>query len=108
MSVVHDYSAWALQAILAPVTTYESSFALAIVVIHAVVVLVQHGEILRVRLSAIFVCFHVVRLAAVGRDVAVWPWADEMILHGEDALLIGCEPGFVKIDRALGGVESPT
>src|SRR5699024_11745934 len=79
VSVVHDYSAWALQAILAPVTTYESSFALAIVVIHAVVVLVQHGEILRVRLSAIFVCFHVVRLAArsVERRVGEW-WRREV------------------------------
>ena len=39
-------------------------------------------------MSAVFVGVDVVDLASIGRDVAVWPGADEVLGHGESAKFV--------------------
>ena len=52
------------------------------VVVDAVVVLTQHRQIRRLRMPAVFVGVDVVDLASIGRNIAVWPWAHEILGHG--------------------------
>ena len=75
------------------------------VIIDAVVVLTQHRQIRRLGMPTVFVGVDVVDLAPVGRDVAVRPGADEILGHSQGSQLVGCEAGFIKIDRASGGME---
>lgn len=103
MCVGHGFSAVAAYASSIPAMALRAIAGIE----DSVVVLTQHSRILGVCLATIFVGFHVVDLAAVGWDVAVGPGADKVFGHGEDALLVGGEAGFVEVDLAFGRVEEP-
>ena len=61
--------------------TWSALFARTVVV-DAVVVLAQHGQIRWLCMAAILVGIDVVDLAPVGRDVAGRPGANEILRHG--------------------------
>ena len=119
--VAHMLSAWGVQADFAAVASHSAAARLPFsslifsfrcpgisrvtVVVDAVVVLTQHRQIRRLRMPAVFVGVDVVDLASIGRYGAVWPWAHEILRHGESAQLVRCEPRFVEIHRACCGVE---
>ena len=101
--VAHKLSAWGVQADFAAVSAHPAAIGLAsfrlswsasvaltvrVIVIDAVVILTQHRQIRRFGVSAVFVGVDVVDLASIGRDVAVWPGADEVLGHGESAQLV--------------------
>ena len=96
--IAHKLSAWGLQADFAAVTSHSAAIGLASfrlswfvfvaltvwgIVIDAVVVLAQHREIRGFGVSAVFVGVDVVDLASIGRYGAVWPWAHEILGHGQ-------------------------
>ena len=92
--VTHKLSNWGLQADFAAMsahpaaTRFSSSWFLSArrswaVVIDTVVVLTQHGQIRGFCMSAVFVGVDVVDLASIGWYVAVWPWAHEVLCHGQ-------------------------
>src|SRR5699024_12079838 len=113
-------SAWGVQADFAAVASHSAAIGLASFrlswfvfvaltvwgsVIEAVVVLTQHRQSRGFGVSAVFVGVDVVDLASIGRYGAVWPWAHEILRHGESAQLVRRESRFVEIHRAGGGVE---
>ena len=96
--VAHKLSAWGVQADFAAVASHSAAIGLAsfrlswsvfvaltvrVIVIDAVVVLTQHGQIRGFCMSAVFVGVDVVDLASIGWYVAVWPWAHEVLCHGQ-------------------------
>ena len=93
MGVSEEFSTRGLQTNFAAVASHPAalgftrtwSFSLlarTIVIIHTVVVLTQHRQIRRLRMPAVFVSIDMVHLASIGRYVAVWPGADEILRHG--------------------------
>ena len=95
--VAHKLSAWSLQADFAAVAAHSAAIGLSSfrlswsvfvaltvrgIVIDAVVVLAQHREIRGFGVSAVFVGVDVVDLASISRNIAVWPWAHEVLGHG--------------------------
>ena len=122
MRVSEEFSSWGVEADFAAVASHSAAIGLAsfrlswsvfvaltvrVIVIDAVVVLTQHGQIRGFCMSAVFVGVDVVDLASIGWYVAVRPGAHEVLGHGESAQLVRCEPRFVEIHRACGGVEKP-
>ena len=120
--VAHKLSAWGVQADFAAVASHSAAIGLAsfrlswsafvaltvrLIVIDAVVVLAQHRQIRGFCMPAVFVCVDVVDLASIGRYGAVWPWAHEILRHGESAKFVGGEACFVEVDWSCGGVEEP-
>ena len=100
VGVAYKLSAWGVQADFAAVASHSaairlSSFRLSWsvfvaltvwgIVIDAVVVLTQHGQIRRLRMPAVFVSVDVVHLASIGWYVAVRPRTNEILGHGESA-----------------------
>src|SRR5699024_5039004 len=113
-------SAWGVQADFAAVASHSAAIGLASfrlswfvfvaltvwgIVIDAVVVLAQHREIRGFGVSAVFVGVDVVDLASIGRYGAVWPWAHEILRHGDSAKFVGREACLIKVARAGGSVE---
>ena len=101
--IAHEFAAWGLQADFAAVASHPAAIGLAsfrlswsafvvrtvwVIVIDAVVVLAQHRQVRRFRVSAVFVGVDVVDLASIGRHIAVWPWAHEILCHGESAKFV--------------------
>ena len=86
--VAHKLSAWSLQADFAAVAAHSAAawsfsfLARAVIIIHAVVVLAQHGQVRRFRVPAVVVGINVVDLAPISGHVAVWPRAHEILGHG--------------------------
>ena len=116
MRVAHKLPAWGVQADFAAVASHPAALgftrtwsfpflARAVIVIDTVVVLTQHREVRRFGVSAVFVGVDVVDLASIGRYGAVWPWAHEILRHGESAKFVGREACLIKVDRAGGRVE---
>ena len=93
VGVAHKLSAWGVQADFAavaahPAATRSFSFLAAglcwaVIIIHTVVVLAQHRQVRGFGVSAVFVSVDVVDLASIGRHVAVWPRAHEILGHGQ-------------------------
>ena len=96
--IAHEFAAWGLQADFAAVASHSAAIGLVSfrlswfvfvaltvrgIVIDAVVVLTQHGQIRRLRMPAVFVSVDVVNLASIGWYVAVWPRTDEVLCHGD-------------------------
>ena len=103
VGVAYKLSAWGLQADFAAVASHSAAIGLASfrlswfvfvaltvwgIVIDAVVVLAQHREIRGFGVSAVFVGVDVVDLAPIGRNIAVWPRAHEVLRHGESAKFV--------------------
>ena len=103
MRILHEPAAWGVQADFAAVSAHPAALGLAsfrlswsafvaltvrVIVIDAVVVLTQHRQIRGFCLPAILVGVDVVDLASIGRNIAVWPWADEILCHGESAKFV--------------------
>ena len=97
--VLHEPAAWGVQADFAAVSAHPAALgftrtwsfpflARTIVIIHTVVVLTQHRQIRGFGVSAVFVCVDMVNLASIGRHIAVWPRAHEILCHGESAQLL--------------------
>ena len=101
--VAYKLAAWGVQADFAAVAADPAAIGLAsfrlswsafvartvrVIAIDAVVVLAQHRQVRRLRVSAVFVCVDVVDLASIGGHVAVWPWAHEVLCHGESAKFV--------------------
>ena len=122
MRVSEEFSSWGVEADFAAVASHSAAIGLAsfrlswsafvaltvrVIVIDAVVVLAQHRQIRGFCMPAVFVGVDVVDLASIGRNIAVWPGAHEVLCHGESAQLVRCEPRFVEIHRPGGGVEEP-
>ena len=122
VGVGYKLSAWGLQADFAAVASHSAAIGLSSfwlswsvfvaltvwgIVIDAVVVLAQHREIRGFRMPAVLVGVDMVDLAPISGHIAVWPWAHEVLCHGESAQLVRCEPRFVEIHRPGGGVEEP-
>ena len=93
VGVAYKLSAWGVQADFAAVASHSAALGFTrtrsfpflprtIVVVDAVVVLTQHGQVRGFGVSAVFVSVDVVHLASIGWDVAVWPGADEILCHG--------------------------
>ena len=91
--IAHKLSAWGLQADFAAVASHPAVLGFTrtrsfpflprtIVVVDAVVVLTQHGQIRGFGVPAVFVCVDVVDLASIGWYVAVRPRTDEILCHG--------------------------
>ena len=98
VGVAYKLSAWGVQADFAAVASHSAAIGLASfrlswfvfvaltiwgIVIDAVVVLAQHREIRGFGVPAVFVGVDVVDLASIGWYVAVWPWAHEVLCHGQ-------------------------
>src|SRR5690625_2807244 len=96
--VAQKFSAWGLQTDLAAVAAHPAATRFArlgftwsvlltgtAIVVDAVVVLTQHRQIGRFRMPAVFVGIDMVDLAPIGRDIAVGPWADEVLGHSQGA-----------------------
>ena len=101
--IAHQFAAWGVQADFAAVSPHSAAIGLSSfrlswsvfvalivwgIVIDAVVVLTQHRQIRRFRVSAVFVSVDVVHLASIGRNIAVWPWAHKVLCHGESAKFV--------------------
>ena len=101
--VAHKLSAWGVQADFAAVASHSAAIGLAsfrlswsvfvaltvrVIVIDAVVVLAQHRQVRRCRVPAVVVGIYVVDLAPIGRNIAVWPRAHEVLCHGESAKFV--------------------
>src|SRR5699024_10826929 len=97
VGVGYKLSAWGLQADFAAVASHSAAIGLAsfrlswsafvaltvrVIVIDAVVVLAQHGQVRRFRVPAVVVGINVVDLAPISGHVAVWPRAHEILGHG--------------------------
>ena len=92
--IAHKLSAWGVQADFAAVASHSAALgftrtwsfpflARTIVVVDAVVVLTQHGQIRGFRVPAVVVGINVVDLASIGGDGAVRPRAHEILGHGQ-------------------------
>ena len=91
MRVAHESSAWGNKLDLAAVSYHPSSTFLAApcpgaVVVDAVVIGTQRGQIRWVGLTTILVRVDMVDLAAVGWHLAVWPRTDEVFCLGQSSL----------------------
>ena len=81
VGVAYKLSAWGVEADFAAVSPHSAAawslpfLPRTIVIIHAVVVLAQHGKIRGFGVSTMFVGVDVVDLASIGWYVAVWPRA---------------------------------
>ncbi len=97
VGVAYKLSAWGVQADFAAVASHSAAIGLASfrlswfvfvaltvrgIVIDAVVVLAQHGQVRRFRVPAVVVGINVVDLAPISGHVAVWPRAHEILGHG--------------------------
>ena len=93
VGVAHKFSAWGVQADFAAVsahpaaTRFSSSWFLSArrswaVVVDAIVVFAQHGQVRGFGVSTVFVSVDVVNLASIGWYVAVWPRAHQVFRHG--------------------------
>ena len=93
VGVAHKFSAWGVQADFTAVaahpapTRFSSSLFLSArrswaVVVDAIVVLTQHGQVRGFRVSTMFVGVDVVDLASIGWYVAARPGAHEVLCHG--------------------------
>ena len=91
--VAYKLAAWGVQADFAAVASHSAALGFTrtrslpflprtIVVVDTVVVLAQHRQIRGFCMPAVFVRVDVVNLASIGRNIAVWPWADEILRHG--------------------------
>ena len=113
MVVFQEFSAWGVKFDLAAMSTHPASTPLTLlfmtpilgVIVDAVVVFAEHGQVRRVSLAAILMGVDVVDLAPIGRHTAVRPGADKIFCRCQDALLEGRESGLVEIHRAGGWVE---
>src|SRR5699024_12305075 len=116
MRVAHKPSTWGLQADFAAVSSHPAALgftrtwsfpflARTIVIIHAVVIFAQHRQIRRLRMPAVVVSVDVVNLASIGRHIAVWPRAHEILCHGEGAELVAREACLIGVGRCGGGGE---
>ena len=97
VGVAHKLAAWGVEADFAAVashpaaTWFSSSWFLsarrrwAVIVIDAVMVLAQHGQIRRLGVPAVLVCVDVVDLASIGRHIAVRPRVHQILGHGKRA-----------------------
>ena len=100
MRVSEEFSSWGVEADFAAVASHSAAIGLAsfrlswsafvaltvrVIVIDAVVVLPQHGQIRGFCMPAVFVGVDVVDLASIGWYVAVRPWAHEVLCHGQGA-----------------------
>ena len=94
VGVAYKLAAWGVQADFAavaahPAATWSFSFLVrAVIIIDAVVVLAQHRQVRRFRVSAVFVGVDVVDLASIGRNIAVWPGAHEVLGHSQSAKFV--------------------
>ena len=94
MRILHEPAAWGVQADFAAVASHPAAIGLASfrlswfvfvaltvrgIVIDAVVVLAQHGQVRRFRVPAVVVGVDVVDLAPISGHVAVWPRAHETV-----------------------------
>ena len=122
VGVAYKLSAWGVQADFAAVASHSAAIGLASfrlswfvfvaltvrgIVIDAVVVLAQHGQVRRFRVPAVVVGINVVDLAPISGHIAVRPRTHEVLRHSQRAKFVGREPCLIKIDRAGGGVEKP-
>ena len=97
MRVSEEFSSWGVEADFAAVASHSAAIGLAsfrlswsafvaltvrVIVIDAVVVLTQHGQIRRFGMPAVFMSVDVVDLASIGWYVAVRPGAHEVLCHG--------------------------
>ena len=88
MRILHEPAARGVKANFAAVTSHPAAawsfsfLARAVIIIHAVVILAQHGQIRWLRVSTILVRINVVDLAPISGHVAVWPRAHEILGHG--------------------------
>ena len=93
MRILHEPAAWGVQADFAAVsahpaaTRFSSSWFLSArrswaVVVDAIVVLTQHGQVRGLGVSTMFVCVDVVDLASIGRYGAVRPRTHQVFRHG--------------------------
>src|SRR5699024_9197345 len=116
VGVAHKLAAWGVQADFAAVsahpaaTRFSSSWFLSArrswaVVVDAIVVLTQHGQVRGFGVSAVFVSVDVVHLASISGHIAVRPRTDEVLCHSQSAQLVGGEPRFVEMHRPGGRVE---
>ena len=91
--IAHQFAAWGVQADFTAVAshpaalgftrTWSFSFlARAVIIVHAVVILTQHRQIRGFGVSTMFVSVDMVHLAPIGRHIAVWPRAHEILGHG--------------------------
>ena len=99
VSVAHKFAAWGVQADFAAMSSHPAALGFTrtrslpflpwtIVVVDAVVVLAQHRQVRGFGVSTMFVGVDVVDLASIGRHIAVWPWAHEVLGHGESAKFV--------------------
>ena len=108
MRVGHRLSTWGDKSHFPAVALYSSASSyLGVVVVDAVVIAAQHGQIRRCDVSAIFMSIDVVHLAPIGGNGAVWPRAHKVFRGGHDALLQRREPRLVEIDGASRWVKQP-
>ena len=93
VGVAHKFSSWGVEADFAAMSSHPAALGFTrtrslpflprtIVVVDAVVIFAQHGQVRGFGVSAVFVSVDVVDLASIGWDVAVWPGADEILCHG--------------------------
>ena len=93
VGVAYKLPTWGVQADFAAVASHPAALGFTrtrslpflprtIVVVNAVVVLAQHGQIRGFRVSTMFVCVDVVDLASIGRYGAVRPRAHQVFRHG--------------------------
>ena len=93
--IAHQFAAWGVQADFTAVASHPAALGftrtwsfpflartIGVVVVDTVVVLAQHGQVRGFGVSAVFVGVDVVDLAPIGRHVAVWPRAHEVLGHG--------------------------
>src|SRR5699024_12656139 len=97
VGVANKFSAWGVQADFAAVSAHPAALGFTrtwsfpflaravIVIIDTVVVLAQHGQILRLRMATVFMRVDMVDLASIGWYVAVRPRTDEILRHGRGA-----------------------
>ena len=91
--VAYKLSSWGVEADFAAVASHSAALGFTrtwslpflprtIVVVDAVVVLTQHGQVRGFWMPAVLVGVDVVDLASISRNIAVWPWAHEVLGHG--------------------------
>ena len=99
VSVAHKFAAWGVQADFAAMSSHPAALGFTrtrslpflprtIVVVDAVVVFAQHGQVRGFGVSTVFVSVDVVNLASIGWYVAVWPRAHQVFRHGQGAQLL--------------------
>src|SRR5699024_12631753 len=107
MRVGHRLSTWGDKSHFPAVALCSSASSyLGVVVVDAVVIAAQHGQIRRCGVSAIFMSIDVVHLAPVGGNAAIWAGAHKVFRCRHNQLFQRRETRLVDIDGASrGGLE---